>query len=420
MVYMPPEVIARQLTSGWGPEQMQAAAVSFGNLAKAYQDLSIRMEAHSRKVLSNWTSSTSLPLQEKISQFVAQLQTYATILADSSARADAQDQIFTNAWNSIVHLPQIVANRSAVASLQEKNFYGQNNAEIARLQAVYAQYAAQNNTAMQAYRAGTEANTGFRPVTEPPPLASAGTLDAEQSFGGIPGRGVDEPQIPHSPGEFAALPGGMPVPAEGPLSGSTTSLAASPGLAPSASPTLAGLAGDGFNNPAPLRGERATSTADLSNASGEAGIRYPAGWKAAPPDSAAARTPGLDPSVAEPNVSPVAAGMRTPASLASDRSKSVGKTGNNPGHTSKSVKKPESPAEVQRALNRTARTIARIMAQTPGTPTAPGSPEFRLSSRSPLDTQSLEGTPVPVKFSSKRADDGGYRKTPDQGGKSAK
>ncbi|WP_421841947.1 PPE domain-containing protein [Mycobacterium sp.] len=87
---MPPEVIAQQLTSGWGPEQMQAAAVSFGNLAKAYQDLSSWMEAHSQKVLSSWSSSTSLPLQEKISQFVAQLQNYATILADSSARADAQ------------------------------------------------------------------------------------------------------------------------------------------------------------------------------------------------------------------------------------------------------------------------------------------------------------------------------------------
>ncbi len=336
MSYLPPEVIAGQLTAGPGAAPMEAAATSYRSSAEAYQSLAGSVEAHSQRLVSNWSSAASLQLRKTTPQLVSHLQQHGAALQKASAQATTQAQLFTTARNSIVPLPTITANRTESAILQATNYYGQNSAKIAKLQAQYTEYTVQNNTVLETYRAGTDANTTFTPVEQPPHLVSAVAPDPGTGTGTGPGKGGDQPNPnptpnpnpnptpnptpSHTPSEFMAWPGGMAMPSGSMPGGTGTGLTTPHGVTTATSPTLTGLGGKGIpSSTGPIINERVSSYAGLPGASPKSGIRTPTSWKSPSPGVTAPRTSGFSSTptpTSVPRAAPAPPGVMMPPPVA--------------------------------------------------------------------------------------------------------
>jgi PPE-repeat protein len=173
-VFIAPEVIATQLTAGAGAAPMLRAAEEFGYLSVAYQEVIDGVGACLQQLFSHWTGVGVPRISDKANRFLVDLQDHSAVLLDAAGRTQRQADAFTIAKNAIIPLPEITENRTELAVAELTNVFGQNSAEIARLQTAYIAYTAQNNAVMSAYEAATAANMGFQPLVPAAPIAAAG------------------------------------------------------------------------------------------------------------------------------------------------------------------------------------------------------------------------------------------------------
>ncbi|WP_108926112.1 PPE family protein [Mycobacterium montefiorense] len=307
---MPPEVIATQLTTGAGPAPMYAASVAFGNSLSAYQNFISETTTNAERLTSSWSGAAIAPMQSRITDYLAAAQHHCAALADAGARTLQQAQIYNTALMSIVELPQIAANRTALAIAQSTNVFGQNSAELARLHAEYVQYTVQNNAAMSTYRAATEVNAQFSSLASVPPLAKASASCLGDRLGDPgPTQGPDvfservhpDPGPPDDHRRSSGPSGGFPsmssIPPIGGLRSMTTGGIPNHSALSSSNALAGGSAGRPDSapgaKPSLVRSERITSRNGISGASKKTGaFRYPVGWHSSGARAGAGALPG--------------------------------------------------------------------------------------------------------------------------------
>ncbi|MEB3050170.1 PPE family protein [Mycolicibacter sp. MYC123] len=186
---LPPEVNSGRMYAGPGSGPMLAAATAWarlaaetGSAAKAYQSVLTGLTDE------GWLGPTSESMAAAVSPYVAWLQGTAGLAEQAAARATAAAAAFDEAYSAVAPPPVIAANRSAQAALVATNLLGQNSAEIAALDAGYAQLWVQDAVAMYGYAARSAAATALTTFTEPPattnPSGTAGQAAAVAQAGG--------------------------------------------------------------------------------------------------------------------------------------------------------------------------------------------------------------------------------------------
>ncbi|MEB3023723.1 PPE family protein [[Mycobacterium] crassicus] len=229
---LPPEVNSGRMYAGPGSGPLLAAATAWarlatetGSAAKAYQSVLTGLTDE------GWLGPTSEAMAAAVTPYVAWLNSTAGLAEQTAAHVTAVAAAFDEAYAAVAPPPVIAANRSAQATLVATNLLGQNSAQIAALDAGYAQLWVQDAVAMYGYAARSAAATALTPFTEPPattnPSGTAG--QAAVVAQAVAGSG-------HS--ELSQLISAIPQVLQG-LGPATASLA--PSVAQAAPPTLTQL-----------------------------------------------------------------------------------------------------------------------------------------------------------------------------------
>ncbi len=114
-----------------------------------------------------WTGAASQAMAATAAQYVGWLQTTAEQARQTAMQARAAAAAYEQAYATTVPPPAVAANRTELASLIATNLLGQNTAAIAANEAQYAEYWAQDATAMSGYAASSGAATRLPRFSSP-------------------------------------------------------------------------------------------------------------------------------------------------------------------------------------------------------------------------------------------------------------
>lgn len=178
---LPPEVNSGRMYAGPGSGPLLAAAGGWDSLSA---ELGITAAVY-ESVLSgltglHWHGPASQAMAASARPHVAWLHTTAERARQAAMRARSAAAAYELAHTMTVPPPAIAANRSQLALLVATNFFGQNTAAIAATEAQYAEYWAQDASAMYAYSASSAAAVQFSPFHSPRSITHASGIAAQQ------------------------------------------------------------------------------------------------------------------------------------------------------------------------------------------------------------------------------------------------
>ena len=166
----PPELISAKIYSGPGAESLQAAAAAWDGLSNELQSTAANFQSVIDGLVSgDWTGPSSEAAAAAAEPYVSWLSTTAGQAEQSASQARAAASAYETALAATVPPAEIAANRTQLLSLLPANIFGQYNAEIAALEAEYAQFWAQDVAAITGYAGSSQAaTTGLGSFTEAP------------------------------------------------------------------------------------------------------------------------------------------------------------------------------------------------------------------------------------------------------------
>ncbi len=179
--FLPPEVNSGRMYSGPGSGSLLAAAGSWDSLSA---ELSITAAVY-ESVLSGltsgyWHGPASQAMAASAAPYVAWLYRTADHAQQTAVQARAAATAYELAHALTVPPPAVAANRTQLATLVTTNFFGQNTAAIAATEAQYAEYWAQDASAMYSYSASSAAAAQFSPLSFPRQDTATDGVTAQQ------------------------------------------------------------------------------------------------------------------------------------------------------------------------------------------------------------------------------------------------
>ena len=180
--FLPPEINSARMYSGPGSVPLLAAAGSWDSLAA---ELDITAEFY-ESVLSgltslHWRGPASVAMAATAAPYVGWLHITAEQTKQTAMQARAAAAAYEQAYAMTVPPPAVTANRTQLASLIATNLLGQNTAAIAATEAQYAEYWAQDATAMYGYAAGSATALQLTPFSSPHQTTNAAGLTAQDA-----------------------------------------------------------------------------------------------------------------------------------------------------------------------------------------------------------------------------------------------
>jgi PPE-repeat protein len=167
---IPPEITSSLIYSGAGSAPLMAAATAYANLAAEVSSTATQWESIVSLLTSEqWTGGGSTAAAAAAQPIVTYLTETASTLEQASAQATASAAAFEAVFAAVVPPQVVIANRTLQASLLPLAIIPTVAAEIAALDAQYAEFWAQDAAAMAAYQAASAAAGTLTPVT---PLTS--------------------------------------------------------------------------------------------------------------------------------------------------------------------------------------------------------------------------------------------------------
>ncbi|MEK1241453.1 PPE family protein, partial [Mycobacterium ulcerans] len=170
---LPPEVNSGRMYTGPGSTPMVSAASAWNRLAS---ELSFTADGYERviKALSGeeWFGPASAMMLEAITPYVTWMRSTAVQAERAAKQAEAAVAAFEAAFTGVVPPPLIASNRMQLMTLMARNIYGQYTAEIASLEAQYAEMWAQDARAMYTYAGSSASATKITAFTPPPETAN--------------------------------------------------------------------------------------------------------------------------------------------------------------------------------------------------------------------------------------------------------
>jgi PPE-repeat protein len=175
----PPEVNSTLIYSGAGAGPMMAAASTFSSLSSELSTNATAYESVISQLSSQWTGPSSTSMAAAAQQSIEWLQTTSAQLQEAAAKATASAAAYEAAFSASIPPPAVFANRAQLAILVATNILGQNTPAIAANEALYAEYWAQDATAMSTYAASAATTAQVTPLTEPTQNTSPGGSGAQ-------------------------------------------------------------------------------------------------------------------------------------------------------------------------------------------------------------------------------------------------
>lgn len=181
-VLLPPEINSARMYSGPGAGPLLAAAGSWDALSAELHNTAESYGA----VLSGLTRlHWRGPAAQSMSTTAARYATWLTCTAEqamqTARQARAAAAAYELAYAMTVPPAAVTANRDQLAALVATNFFGQNTAAIAATEAQYAEYWAQDATAMYGYAASSAATTRLTPFNSPRPTTNQDAASAQDA-----------------------------------------------------------------------------------------------------------------------------------------------------------------------------------------------------------------------------------------------
>lgn len=166
---LPPEINSGRMYAGIGSGPLLAAASAWDGLA-AGLDLAASSYGSVLSELTSltWLGPTSIAMVGAVTPYVAWLQTTASQAEQTGVQARAAAASYEAAFAMTVPPPVIAANRVRLLALIATNFFGQNTGAMAATEAEYAEFWAQDATAMYGYAEGSAAASTLSPFGPPP------------------------------------------------------------------------------------------------------------------------------------------------------------------------------------------------------------------------------------------------------------
>ncbi|MDM3974628.1 PPE family protein [Mycobacterium marseillense] len=166
--FFPPEVNSGRMYAGPGSGSLLAAAGIWDALSA---ELSITAAVY-ESVLSGltglyWYGPASQAMAASAGPYVGWLYATAERAQHTAMQARAAAAAYELAHAMTVPPPAVAANRTQLATLVATNFFGQNTAAIAATEAQYADYWAQDASAMYSYSVSSAAAVQFSPFSAP-------------------------------------------------------------------------------------------------------------------------------------------------------------------------------------------------------------------------------------------------------------
>jgi len=179
---LPPEINSGRMYLGPGAGPLLAAATAWDGLAA---DLDATADSY-RAVISElttrqWMGPTSVSMVAAITPYVAWLSMTAAQAEQAGMQGKAAAAAYETAFSGTVPPPVIAENRLRLLTLIATNFLGQNTPAIAATEAEYAEFWAQDATAMYGYASGSAGASALTPFTEPPGTTSASGIAGQQA-----------------------------------------------------------------------------------------------------------------------------------------------------------------------------------------------------------------------------------------------
>ena len=174
---IPPEITSALVYGGAGAVPLMAAAAAYNNLAAELSSHSDPMGVdHHDADHREWTGAGSAAAAAAAAPIVSWLTTSAAALEQAGAQATASAAAFEVAYVAVVPPSEVIANRALQASLVPMAIIPTVAAEIAALDATYAEYWAQDVAAMTAYQAASAAAGALTPITPMTQFTNPGAL----------------------------------------------------------------------------------------------------------------------------------------------------------------------------------------------------------------------------------------------------
>ncbi|OBK37474.1 hypothetical protein A5658_04105 [Mycobacterium sp. 1245111.1] len=177
----PPEVNSTLIYSGAGAGPLMAAAASFGSLSSELSTNAAAYESVIGELTSQWTGPSSTAMAASAQQNIEWLQTTSAQLAEAASKATASAAAYEAAFSASIPPPVVYANRAQLAVLVATNILGQNTPAIAANEAMYAEFWAQDATAMSTYAATAATTAQVTPLTEPTQSTNPGGSGAQSA-----------------------------------------------------------------------------------------------------------------------------------------------------------------------------------------------------------------------------------------------
>ncbi|QLL09681.1 PPE family protein [Mycobacterium vicinigordonae] len=184
---LPPEINSTRIYAGPGSYPMLAAAAAWDALAAQLELFGTGYCAAIATLQGqSWSGAASAAMAAAVAPYLAWVATTAQQAEHSANQARAAATAFEAAFAATVPPTEVAANRALLAALVATNFFGQNTAAIAAVEAAYAEMWAQDAAAMYNYAASSSTAVVLTPFSEPPQTAGNSQVATSQLISALP------------------------------------------------------------------------------------------------------------------------------------------------------------------------------------------------------------------------------------------
>jgi len=170
---LPPEVSSALIYSGPGSSSLVAAASGWNALAAELASTAQGMDTVVVQLASEeWLGPSSAAMVAAVQPYVSWVSATAGQAEHAAVQAQSAAAAFETVFASVVPPPLIAANRAELAQAVQTNILGLNNGIIAQLEAQYAEFWAQNASALFGYAGSSAAASKVAPFTSAPQIAN--------------------------------------------------------------------------------------------------------------------------------------------------------------------------------------------------------------------------------------------------------
>jgi len=177
--FLPPEINSTRMYTGPGSGSFLEAASSWDSLAAELATTAESYESVVSGLDLQWRGPASEAMAAAASQYVGWAQTTSEQSTRTAMQARAAAAAYEQAYAMTVPPPAVTANRTQLASLIATNLLGQNTSAIAAAEAQYAEYWAQDATAMYGYTTSSGAATQLPQFSSPNKSTNESGLTAQ-------------------------------------------------------------------------------------------------------------------------------------------------------------------------------------------------------------------------------------------------